>query len=192
MFKRSLKATWKGCTQCRRAMAKITTYLIGNSRDLVGPCALAFAAKWLQQRSEDNEQYLAITVLKRWQARASRPTQGLLLAFPLAPSQPSFSCLHSSPRSYPHDHWNPTFLSSLLSHLFHSSSSFRSGLKNPLSGHFGLFHHCSANLLPIFPRKLVISLSLLLHETMKGNQNVRTRTIGSISSNWHTWKMSKR
>ena len=60
-----LKSNQKGCAQCRRAMTKITTNLISNSRYLIVPSALEFAAKWSQQRSEDNEQYLIITALKR-------------------------------------------------------------------------------------------------------------------------------
>lgn len=39
-----LKSKQKGCTQYRRAMTKITTDLISNSRDLIVPSALECAA----------------------------------------------------------------------------------------------------------------------------------------------------
>lgn len=87
-------------------------------------------------------------------------TSKSLQALP-APSSPPPRCLRSHHRSLPHAHWNhhsvcsATFLSTLLSNLFHSSSSF----KNPLSGHLCGFYNCSASLLPNFPRQSIIALS---------------------------------
>lgn len=191
MFKRPSKAAWKAVLS------------VGEQRLKLPPTLLATAETWLV-RVHWCLQPMVTAEIRRHRTipsnnsskpmtRASRSTRGLLLAFPPAPSQPSFSCLHENPRSSPQDHeiaavsaQQRSFL--LCSHIcsppVHPSDL---GSRTLYVDTFS-YSIIAANLPPLFARKSVISLSLLLYEHMKGNQNVRTRRIGFISSNWHTWK----